>query len=115
MKDHTNCKRQFTQLSRAWYADANLPQGNKVEIITIGFYDPEGGTTGEFEVSWQKVGGRLTPKLTSFDDSWNALFNFSDMLEAMADIDSEDISPEDFCKLLLELGIEDATKEELQV
>lgn len=32
MKDHTDCRRQFIQLSRAWYADAIvIPQA--VEFI----------------------------------------------------------------------------------
>lgn len=112
MKDHTECKRQFTRLSRAWYASANLPEGGKVEIVTIGFYHPDGGTTGEFQVSWEHLGGKLTPRLCAFDDSWNALFNFGDMLESMADIDGEDISPDEFCQLLIALGIEDATPTE---
>jgi len=107
---HEGDKRQFTQLSRAWYADANLPENGKVEIITIGFYCPGGGTSGEFEVSWSYLGGRLVPKLRAYDDSWSALYEFSDLLDCMAGVDGRNITPDEFCKLLVNLGIEDATR-----
>ena len=112
MKDHTECQRQFTQLSRTWYGGTQLPEGEKLEIVIIGFYHPDGGTTGEFQVYWQELGSRLTPKLSAYDDSWSALFQFGDLLESMADIDGEDISPAEFCALLVSLGIKDSTKTE---
>ena len=111
MKIHTGCKRQFMQLSRSWYGSSFLPSGNKVEIINIGFYHPDGGTTGEFEVSWTNVAGVESPKLCAFDDSWNALYQFVDMLELMAEIDGDNISPNEFCEMLISLGIEDATQD----
>lgn len=110
MKDHSECERQFIQLSMAWYADANLPRGEKVEIITVGFYHPDGGTTGEFQISWRELGGRVVPKLEAFDDSWNALYNFSDLIKKMSDVDDDNISPEEFCKMLIGLGIKDVTQ-----
>ena len=112
MQDHSECKRQFIQLSRAWYAEANLRDVDYSDKITIGFYHPEGGTTGEFEISFSELGGRTVPKLIAFDDSWSALFNFGDLIEKMADIDDRCISPEKFCELLKSLGIEDNTPEE---
>jgi len=109
MKDHTGCKRGFTQLSKAWYGPANLERSTNVDEMSIGFYHPEGGTTGEFQIVWEELAGKITPRLMAYDDGWNALFNFGDMLESMADIDGEDISPDEFCKLLESLGIENMT------
>ena len=113
MKDHSYSKRQFIQLSRSWYADAilkNKPE-DFVDDITVGFYTNDGGTTGEFTFEWLKFGHKVFVKLVAYDDSWSALYQFSDLLEAMAEIDDENISPKDFCKLLISLGIEDNTKE----
>lgn len=109
MKDHTECKRGFTQLSKAWYGPASMERSTNIDEVTIGFYCPDDGTTGEFRVVWEKLAGRITPCLMAFDDGWNALFNFGDMLESMADIDGENISPDDFCKLLVALDIENLT------
>jgi hypothetical protein len=112
MKDHTGCKRGFSQLSRAWYGPESLVNSEYVDKANIGFYSNEGGTTGEFSVVWEKLAGNITPKLIAYDDGWNALFKFGDMLEFMAEIDGQDVSPDDFCKRLAALGIEDMTKTE---
>jgi hypothetical protein len=109
MGKHTGCKRQFTQLSRAWYGSRD----GVVDEVTIGLYHQEGGTTGEFSVVWKipYLARDASPQLQSWDDSWSALFQFGDLLESMADLDDKDVSPEAFCQLLTGLGIADATKE----
>lgn len=109
-KDHTGCTRKFTQLSRAWYSGSNLPDGDKVEVVTVGLYHHEGGTTGEFQISWSFLGGKLVPELSAFDDSWGALLQFRDLLESMAGIDDKNIEPNQFCELLISLDIVDATQ-----
>ena len=96
-KDHTGCTRKFSQLSRAWYADANLPDGYTLEVVNVGLYHHEGGTTGEFQVSWSFLGGKLVPELRAFDDSWNALLQFRDLLESMSSIDDENIESDHVC------------------
>lgn len=111
MKDHTGGKRKFFQLSRAWYGDTCLQDIDKTEIITIGFYQDDGSTTGEFQVSWEPLGGKSTPRLCAFDDSWHALYCFRDLLEKMAFVDGQDIPPAAFRMMLITLGIEDATPE----
>ena len=109
MKNHSCCKRQFTQLSKAWYGTVLLKSENEIDVVTIGYYHPDGGTTGEFQIYWETIGGMLTPRLCAFDDSWSALYECRDLLELMAGIDDENISPDEFCKMLSDLGIEDAT------
>ena len=112
MSKHDECSRRFIQLSKAWYADANLARTDIIDQVTIGYYHPEGGTTGEFQVTWKELGGKVVPSLHAFDDGWSALFQFGDMLESMADIDDKNVSPDEFCKLLVAIGIEDDTPTE---
>jgi len=111
MSKHVDCIRGFTHLSRAWYADANLKDADYVDEIVVGFYHPEGGTTGEFAIKWAELGGKIVLKLSVYDDAWDALLNFKDLLELMAIADDQNITPDEFCILLRSLGIEDRTKE----
>lgn len=109
---HKDCKRQFTHLSRAWYGRVNLDNRSEtVDEINIGFYHPEGSTTGEFYIRWYSLGNSNVPCLECYDDGWDALWNFKDMLEKLAEIDGTDITPLEMCELLVSLGIEDATEE----
>lgn len=109
MGKHTGCKRGFTQLAKAWYGEANLRNSKSIDRFSIGFYHPEGGTTGEFIIAYEELGGKIIPRLLAFDDGWDALFNFSDLIEAMAKVDDQNIPPDVFNKLLVSLGIEDMT------
>ena len=109
MSKYEVCKRQFVQTSKAWYAKANLPEGDTVDVVTIAWNYDDGGTAGEFEVSWAEKNGSLVPKLSVFSDGWKALYQFKDLLEYMASIDGKGIKPDEFCRKLVELGIEDTT------
>lgn len=110
MKDHSDCKRQFVHLSRAWYGKATLQRETVMhDEINIGFYHTEGGTTGEFGIKWIELGNKEVPELRVFDDGWDALWCFSDLLKKMAEIDNENVTPANMCKLLISCGIEDAT------
>ena len=114
MEEYSEYKRQFIQLSRAWYAEANLRDVDYLDKITVGFYHPDGGTSGEFEISFEKLGGKIVPKLIAFDDSWGALLGFADLVEEMAEIDNQNVSAEKFCEILEKLDIEDNTPEKYQ-
>jgi hypothetical protein len=109
MKDYSGYKRQFTQLSRAWYGKANL-NNNTVDEITIGLYGEDGSTVGEFHIEWIRLGNTVSPKLIAFDDSWNALWFFLDVLEGLSKLDNLDTPPEDICNLLIKCNVEDVTK-----
>lgn len=112
---HEGDVRGFYQLSKAWYGPSNLKGLDMLDCITVGFYAPEGGTSGEFEIVWELVCGKPARILKAFDDGWSALFNFGDMLESMADIDGKDVSPDEFAKLLEELGIKNLTPTEMDL
>lgn len=108
---HEGGKRKFYHVGEAWYSSTALGFGMDDEVV-IGVYHPDGGTTGEFSVRWSKVGRESTPMLCAFDDSWSALSMFQDVLKKMAEIDDHNIMPDEFCYLLLECGVEDATPTE---
>jgi len=111
---HDGMIRGFYHLAEAWYADANLKSRTDglVDDITIGFYtsDGKGGTTGEFKISWtEELGGKLVPQLCVYDNAWEALSHFSDLLTAMEYLDNTNPTPQEFCEILTRLGITDLT------
>ncbi len=112
MRDHRGCKRGFIHMSAAWWGASQGRYQREKDKVRIGFYRPDGSTTGEFYIGWELLCGSLIPRLYVFDDAWSALFNFGDMLKSMADADDQNVSPEEFCKMLVALGIEDLTPRE---
>lgn len=111
MKDHTGDFRGFTHTGRAWYA-SSLPmnQDNVKDSISIGLYSPGGGTSGEFMIEWVQLGDKLAPRIAAFDDAWSALRHFNDLLEKMSECDDENVTPEQFCRILQSLGIQNRTE-----
>jgi hypothetical protein len=102
----------FTQLSRAWYGEANLKNTKEVkDVITFGFYSPDGGTSGEMTVKWIWLSNRFVPELKIFSDAWSALSQFHDLIDVLGEHDDEDPTPEEFCKYLLSCGFIDRTQE----
>lgn len=110
MKNHTGCFRGFSHAAETWYGQFVLSELDRIDDVTIGFYAPGGGTTGEFTVKWKKIGGVITPQLCAFNDSWSALHGFADVLAAMAEHDDKHITPMEFCDLLRRFGIVDRTE-----
>ena len=106
---HDRCNRQFIHTGMAWYADSSLNNSRVTDEVMIGMYHEDGGTTGEFAVRWSELGGKSVPMLCVFDDAWDAMLMFQDVLEAMANVDNQNVTPEQFCQLLLQCGIEDTT------
>jgi len=107
---HAECNRKFFHLSRAWYGKANLEhRRNCVDEILIGMYHPERGATGEFTIQWTELAGSLAPLLCVYDDAWDALWQFRDVLEALTEIDGQNAPPDKICELLVSCGVEDAT------
>lgn len=51
--------------------------------ITVGYYEEDGSTCGEFCFSWRQTG---TCELKAYDDSWVALAMMPDLLSALADV-----------------------------
>lgn len=104
MKDHTDCIRGYHRSSKAYYSDVM-----KGIEVNFGMFYQDGSTTGEMCIEWIEVGENISPRLKAFDDSWSALSLFTDLIKKMGEHDSENISEEDFCKLLDECGFKDLT------
>ena len=107
MRDHTGHKRCYTRTSKTWYAKS-LENENVDVVITMENVDG-GGVSGELIIEWIPLDDKLSPRLKCLDDSWSALMQFKDLLGRMAEVDGQDISEDDFCKILDELGIIEIT------
>ena len=111
--NHEGCIRGFYNSSEAWYSKMEGAYPHDKEVM-FGWYVPNEGTTGEMGMRWHELGNNSVPRLEVFNDAWNALFTFADVLEALADCDGENITPKQFCELLLSLGFVDITKYEME-
>jgi len=107
---HGECYRGFQQFSKAWYSKAALDGRNILDEVCFGFYHPEGGTTGEMNVEWKKINSVWTPRLKAFNDSWGALSQFHDLINAMGEQNDQDLKPDEFCEILRRCGFRDMTK-----
>lgn len=110
---HKGGSRAYIRSSKAYYAKLL----NEPISIMIGIYYPDGGTTGEFEIKFIELlkNHPLSAQLKAFEDSWNVLYLFSDLLEKMSEISGQEIQEPEFCEILDSLGIIDITEYELGV
>lgn len=107
MRDHKGCIRAYHRSNRAYYAKA-FPNENL--HIMFGMYHPEGGSSGEMKMEWVPIGKDIpTPQLMVFDDAFSALGLFTDVIQELAKVDSEDITDDQFCEILDRLGFKDLT------
>ncbi len=114
---HRHCDvRAFTHLARAWYAETHPRLGladRVVDEVMFGWYVPDGGARAQMAMRWYQLGnGPPTPRLEVFCDAWHALATFGDVIAALAPHDDHDITPEEFCAILVACGFEDWTEEE---
>lgn len=121
--NHDGDIKQYIILSEAWYGEANLrpqlrpdmkPYLRKVDNVEFGFYAPDGGTSGEMGVNWYQLESDGSPVLCLevFNDAWRALAQFKDVIDALAEVDGQDITPQQFCAILDRCGFVDATPRE---
>jgi len=81
---------------------------NDEDCITIGI-DKGNPIIGLFNIRWVKIFDEYCPRLECYDDGWEVLNEFKDLLEIMAGLNGQNISRSDFCKMLDELDIIDKT------
>lgn len=106
--------RGFVLLSESRYFEpSRFP--DIADDVHLGYYFSDGSIAAEFCMEWVILGGRTFPRLKVFDGSWRALYYFQDVLEVMAIVDDKNISPQTFCKILIELGLKDLTKREVRM
>lgn len=109
MKNSPALTRKFICSQEAWYAripsDAHLYKQAEVMI-----HVEAGGVDGEFAIRWKQVGGAASPRLEMYDDAWAVLPHVSDLLQEMAKLNDQNVTPQAFCSLLKSLGMKDATE-----
>ncbi len=110
LSKHEGCYKGYTLMSESWYYEANRPTMNCMDEVNFGYFDPEGGTSGEMSMEWHDLNNELVPKLGVYNDGWDALSNFQDLIVELGKLDDINISPKQFCDLLDTLGFKDGTE-----
>ena len=103
-------KRTFIHFNRAWYAAANriaFPNYWPIDDIAISV----AGGGGEVHIEWINMNHQHEARLHAFDDSWATLAHMTDVIAALAQYDNQNPQPLTICRMLKELGFEDATEE----
>ena len=109
---HEGSEKGFVRTSKAWYASAAL--GHLTEDFTIGFYHQDGGTTGEFSISFEDRADTTFVRLNVHDDAFHALLCMPELLVRLAEHDFHHgtrarITPDLLEEILLELGFTNRT------
>lgn len=82
-----------------------------LDSITIGFYsESTGGTLGEFSLVWKELGGKKAVVLRVYDDAFEVLNEFLDLVVWLKDYNNADLQPSQVIKMLLAHGVKDFTK-----
>ncbi len=90
--------RSYTDL-RKYYKNTHIQDGEWEAEIMMALHSPEGGVQGEFAMRWSMLGGKLTPQLQAYSDSWIVLSCMSDLIDILAEHD-DDITPEELIQIL---------------
>lgn len=109
MRDHSNTIKGFHRLSKAFYTYPNSPVQ-----VSFGMYDAEdGSTSGEMMMEWvELIPGELSALFKCYDDGWSAMALFTDLINELGTVDSQQITEEEFCKILVKFGFKDLTNYE---
>lgn len=102
---HEGCIKGYHRSSKAWYAASIKERIN----VTFGMYSLDGGTSGEMTMEWQLLDNVLCAQLRCFEDAWEVLGMFTDVIAKLAQVDGQEIQEEAFVKILDECGFKDLT------
>lgn len=102
---HGEDYRTFIHLSRAWYGPSSLAMADYVDEVMLGFHE----AGGEIAMRWYVLSNTPTPRLELFNDSFRALAQMPDLVQALAEADNVDFAPDEFCWMLSRMGFRDAT------
>lgn len=106
----TRARREFN-----WWGKEGIKIGDEVDTVMFGLYamdktKPYNGPLGEMRVEWNVLIANVVPRLCVYDDGWEVLATFGDLLEKMARHNDENMAPEEFVKMLKECGFVDTTR-----
>ncbi|WP_146010056.1 hypothetical protein [Burkholderia sp. WAC0059] len=109
----TGDQRYYIHLRRAWYGDATLREVPYLDEVNFGLRRrAEAGTLGEMAVRWFQLDRVIAPRLEVFDDAWQVLSTFSDVLAQPGQVRigaHRSLTPEGFCAVLQNCGFADLT------
>jgi len=88
--------RSYTDLRK--YSHMREPE------VMFALHSPGGGVTGEISMRWILLGGKEVPQLQIFDDAWEVMACFHDVMDKLADYDRQNITPDEFISILESLG-----------
>lgn len=107
-RDHKRHVKRFIHLKKAWYAMSALKEAKFVDEVSFGLYVPKDGTSGEMAMRWYVIDDKApAPKLEVFDDAFSALARFRKVIDKLAEVDSDRITPEAFSNILKACGFEE--------
>jgi len=113
MKHGSNDTKIFIILSQAWYAAANLaPPCEIIDEVRFALLAPKQGNTSEMAIQWINLNGNPPAKLVVYDDAWNALAAFPDVIQQLGEIGKKVPTPDDIASILKKCGFVDATPRE---
>ncbi len=101
--------RGYIRSNKAWYAEAN---NFKRTEVCFGLFHADGSTPGEMYMEWVQIDNHFAPRLKCFDDGWEVLASFTDLIKKMREFDKLWIQEPEFCELLDSLGFKDLTEYE---
>ena len=78
--------------------------------INLGVYYEDGGTTGEFDLTWYELGDRLVARLQMFNDAWALLADMAPVFAALSELDGKEPTEQEVFDLLLSVGVKDITE-----
>lgn len=103
-------KLKFTHFSRAWYGHQCLLKVDYDDVVTIFDSAPSGGVFSEFQIKW--YGGY--PALEIYSEVWSQLDDYAIVIDLLKTVKKECITPDELCKMLVDIGLEDTTETEHQ-
>ena len=114
MKQEKGDYRGFTNCGEAYYHKTLGFFNGVTGEVFLGLCAAGGGTKGEMKMEWVELGGKNVPQLQVFDDGWEVLASWPDLLAELAKVDcgsmsEKSITPKEFCEILLRLGFTDNT------
>lgn len=84
-------------------------RSNVIGEFNVGLNSPDGGTYGEFCISFYRFGqADIAARLEAFGDSWKVLAS-GGLIDALAALDGKPQGPDEVRSLLLSLGYQDRT------
>ena len=97
--------RSFVHCGEAYYAKKLRISPGTVDEVFFGLSCGGGGTHGEMKMVWKQLGDKACPSLHVFDDGWEVLASWTDVITALGEngcevMSQHSITPKGFVQSL---------------